>query len=203
MIPSDRLPDHPIPIEGLRARRANDAQALFELYTAAMPVTIRQAEGRSPADFSDDPLGFLSTMLKDLLKHSHQRRWVVERNGTLVASLETIAQFKRLPHIVRIMVHPGYEDLYHPLLMTALQALAPSPPLPVLVACVEHQDMKRQILQQAGFKLALTDQLMVKDNLRRLIVPTGEMLTTRLEDKAFKPAFAEFQECHREKLTTV
>lgn len=178
--------------KGFRVRKASDAQGLLDLYTACTPAAVRLVDERKLSDFKDHALEEVSSYIKEQLKYCRENHWVVERDGTLIASLEVIAQFRKLPHVVRLQVHPGYGELNDQLLRFALHHLKQFPARQVLSASLEHQTAKTEAMQAIGFKTITCDHLMVRDNLQVITLAQVETAKVR-DDAAFKPIFVERQ----------
>lgn len=174
--------------EGMRPHRNADAQGLLNLYTASTPVMVRTVDDRQVSDFQDHTIEQLSNYLKVQLKYCRSEHWVVERQGEIVASLEVVGQFRKLPHVIRLMVHPGFNELNQELLSFALTHLREFPARPTLVATLSHQDAKIEALKGLGFKLVTSDHLMARDNLQILKL-TQEAPAKKLEDAPFKPVY--------------
>jgi GNAT superfamily N-acetyltransferase len=177
--------------EGFRPHRSSDAQKLYELYQDSTPASVRLVDERKLSDFKDQVLEEVSAYLKEQLKYCVENHWVVERDGKIVASLEIVAQHRKLPHVLRLQVHPGYPDLNEQLLRFGLHHLAQFPSRSVLAASLEHQKAKTEALQAIGFKTITSDHLMVRDNLQVITLAQVEGATIKVDDSAFKPIFAE------------
>lgn len=174
---------------GFRPYKPSDAQANFELYMACTPSSIRIVEQKNLSDFQETPIEQVSKYIKDVTKRSNQLHYVVEKENHLVASLEIVAQYKKLPHVVRLLVHPGYEDLNEQLLAYALNFLNEYPQRSVLLAASEHQKAKMKAIKDLKLKPISSDFLMVKDNLQivQLSEKSSEVLIK--EKTNFKPIF--------------
>ena len=175
--------------EGMRPHKASDAKGLFELYQACTPAPVRIVDERKLSDFKDHAIEEVSSYVKEQLKYSREHHWVVERHGQIVATLELVAQFRKLPHVLRLMVHPGYQELHGQLLRFALDQLRQYPARQVLSASLEHQPGKAEELKALGFKLITSDHLMVRDNLQVITLAQVEPGAIKREDPAFKPLF--------------
>jgi ribosomal protein S18 acetylase RimI-like enzyme len=186
-IPPKRLPEFKkdslkVP-EGFRTYKGSDAQCLFDLYMAATPSSIRIVDQKNMADFQENPIEQVSKYIKEVTKKSNQVHYVVEKDGHLIASLEIVAQYRKLPHVIRLLVHPGYEDLNEQLLLFSLNYLNDFPARSILFAASEHQKAKLKAVSDLKLKPISSDFLMVKDNFQ--IVPISEK-----EEKKFKPIFS-------------
>ena len=124
----------------LRRRSRTDAYALFQLYNAAVPESVRRVEAATFAEWLAAQerhwLGRRSTQL------------VLERDGCLGAWIRTAAD----GDIGRfdLLVHPRELDLLEPLLMAALARLSGQGILLALVP--EYQEPLARLLESAGFE---------------------------------------------------
>lgn len=161
--------------EGLRPRRPEDTQALWELYQDAIPPYIRVVEERNPQDLALGPLQLSAEWLKKSIKRSQALHLVVEdHHKRLLASLDIFAQLRALPHVIQMMVHPGHGQLAEPLLRYALHQLATVAVNPVLIGCYECQRAKQDAIYALEFKKLTADFLMVRDTLEKLELPTAQ-----------------------------
>lgn len=177
-----------VPLPGLRPYVSADAQALFELYLACTPAPVRLVDTRKPGDFA---IGFLERSMAAVrrkLKHVADERYVVERDGKVVAFMRVMAQMRALPHTVHLVVNPGYEDLYPALLDQAASVLAAYGPNPVLSWAPDYQPAKQQALEAWGMKVLTLDRCLVRDTMIALKLPVKESVNVA-DEKAFKPAF--------------
>lgn len=175
---------------GFRSFKPKDYKQLLSLYEASTPTEIRIAEQKQLNDFKDSIFFNLAIFLKRQLKRSDQQRWVVETPGGIVAFLEIISQYRDLPHVIRLMTHPGYEDLNENLINFSLMFLSKFPPRQIMIAALEHQNPKKEILKSLKFKLVTSDHLMVKDNLKIIKLSQTISNPTKVDD-ILKPAFIE------------
>lgn len=175
--------------EGFRMCKASDAQQLLDLYTSSTPSSIRIVDQKNLSDFHETPIEQVSKYIKEYTKRCNQMHFVVEKEDCIIASLEIIAQHRKLPHVIRLLVHPGYEDLNENLLLYAFNVLADYPERSVLIAASEHQKAKLNVIKSLKLKPVSSDYLMVKDNLQIVKLPetTGEIIKDK---KAFKPIFS-------------
>lgn len=174
----------------LRPYRSSDAQGLYELYLASTPAPVRLVDSRKPSDFA---MGFIDRTMASMrrgLKQVADERFVVEEKGKVVAYLRVTAQMRALPHTVHLMVNPGYEHLYGPVLDHAAQLLSAYPANSVLSWAPDYQPSKQQALVDWGMQTLTVDRCLVRDNLIALKLPAKEALNVA-EDKAFKPAFTQ------------
>jgi ribosomal protein S18 acetylase RimI-like enzyme len=176
--------------EGFRPYKPSDAQGSFDLYMAATPSSIRIVDQKSLSDFQETPIEQVSKYIKEFTKRSNQVHYVVEKDNQIIASLEIVAQYRKLPHVVRLLVHPGYEDLNERLLVFTLNFLTGYPPRSILIAASEHQKAKIKAINELKLKPVSSDYLMVKDNLQivRLTETNGEAI--KIDNKNFKPIFS-------------
>jgi hypothetical protein len=176
------------PLPGVRAYKAKDAQALYELYLASTPAPVRLVDSRKPTDFA---VGFIDRTMAEMrrgLKQVADERFVVEEGGKVVAYLRVMAQMRALPHTVHLMVHPGYEHLYAGLLDHAARVLAKYPENSVLSWAPDYQASKQTAIAEWGLEPLTVDRCLVRDNLIALKLPVKESVQLA-DDKAFKPAF--------------
>ncbi len=175
--------------EGFRMSKASDTQMLMDLYTASTPSSIRIVDQKNLSDFHETPIEQVSKYIKEYTKRCNQMHFVIEKDNHIIASLEIIAQHKKLPHVIRLLVHPGYEDLNEDLILYAFNVLADYPERSVLIAASEHQKAKLEVIKKMKLKPVSSDYLMVKDNLQIVKLPenTGEIIKDK---KTFKPIFS-------------
>jgi GNAT superfamily N-acetyltransferase len=177
---------------GLRPFRGRDAQALYELWLATTPAPVRLVDTRKPSDFA---LGLTEKGIAGLrrrLGHVADERFVVEHEGKVVAYLRVMAQLRALPHTVQLLVHPGYEHLYAPLLDHAARVLQAYPAQMVLAWAPDYQPTKQQAFADWGLQALTVDRCLVRDSLIMLKLPVHGKEGVGLEaDKAFKPAFTQ------------
>lgn len=174
--------------EGFRIAKTSDTQLLFDLYTSSTPSSIRIVDQKTISDFHDTPIEQVSKYIKEYTKRSNQMHFVVEKDNIIIASLEIIAQYRKLPHVIRLLVHSGYDELNENLLLYAFHVLADFPERSVLIAASDHQKAKLNLIKSLKLKPVSSDYLMVKDNLQIVKLPetTGEII----KDKKFKPIFS-------------
>jgi GNAT superfamily N-acetyltransferase len=185
---SDYRPEKVNLPEGFRSYKASDTQMLFDLYTSSTPSSIRIVDQKTIADFHETPIEQVSKYIKEYTKRCNQMHFVIEKDNCLIASLEIIAQHRKLPHVIRLLVHPGYEDLNESLLLYSFILLSDYPERSVLIAASEHQKAKLNLIKSLKLKPVSSDYLMVKDSLQIVKLPetTGEII----KDKKFKPIFS-------------
>lgn len=174
---------------GFRPYKPSDAQQLLDLYTSCTPSSIRIVDQKNLCDFQETPIEQVSKFFKEYTKRCNQTHFVVERDNHIIASLEIAAQYRKLPHVIRLLVHPGYEDLNEILLIYAFDFLAYYPPRSVLLAASEHQKAKLKAINDLKLKPVSSDFLMVKDNFQ--IVKLPEVISESiLLEKKIKPIFS-------------
>ncbi len=174
---------------GLRPFRGRDAQALYELYLATTPAPVRLVDTRQASDFA---LGLVERAMAGMrrqMKHVADERFVVEVEGKVVAYLRVMAQMRALPHTVQLIVHPGYEHLYGPLLDQAAIVLTAFEPQMVLAWAPDYQPAKQQAFTDWGMTALTVDRCLVRDSLIMLKLPVHNKEVGLADDKAFKPAF--------------
>lgn len=178
------------PPAGLRAFRPRDAQGLYELWLAATPAPVRLVDTKKPSDFANGLVERGMASLRRQLGHVADERFVVEAGGKIVAYLRVMAQLRDLPHTVQLMVHPGYEHLYQPVLDQAAQVLQAHRPQMVLAWAPDYQPSKQAALKAWGCETITVDRCLVRDSLIMLKLPAhGKDAVSLADDKAFKPAF--------------
>lgn len=173
---------------GLRQRQPDDTDALLALYQEIVPAAIRTVEERQRQDFALNLLEQGKDWLKKTIKRGDTHHWVVEdpQHKHLVASLDILAQYRNLPHVLQLMIHPAYSDLAEPLLKFALHQLAQVSINPVLIGTFEYQQAKREAIKNTGFKKLTSDFLMVRDSLLVLTLPSLSE-AHNLEEGFFNP----------------
>lgn len=188
----EKAPDvrHEAPA-GLRPFRRRDAQALYELYLAATPAPVRLVDTRKPSDFALGLVERTMATMRRQLKHVADERFVVEVEGKVVGYLRVMAQMRALPHTVQLLVNPGYEHLYAPLLDHAARVLADFPPQMVLAWAPDYQPSKQQAFTAWGMSALTVDRCLVRDSLIMLKLPAHGKEVGLADDKAFKPAFTQ------------
>jgi ribosomal protein S18 acetylase RimI-like enzyme len=152
--------------DGLRKYKDSDAAGCLELYISSTPSCIRIVDQKNIDDFKDNPLEKLSKYLKEVTKKSRNLNFVVEKDSKIIASLEILAQYRQLPHVIRLLVHPAYENLNEELLIYSFNLLNDYPQRTVLIAASEHQKAKINAIEKLKLKKISSDHLMVKDNFQ-------------------------------------
>lgn len=173
--------------EGFRMSKPSDTQMLFDLYISSTPSSIRIVDQKTVNDFHETPIEQVSKYIKEFTKRCNQMHFVVEKDNCIIASLEIIAQHRKLPHVIRLLVHPGYEHLNESLLLYSFYLLKDFPERSILIAASEHQKAKLNLIKSLKLKPVSSDYLMVKDNLQ--IVKLPETTSEIIKDKKFKPIF--------------
>jgi hypothetical protein len=138
-----------------RPRLRADEQALFQLYTAAVPAPVRAAEAMTLEEW-----GALYPGRKRWQPSftGSRQQYVWELGTSLVGWLEIT--FGQRSQFMQLMVHPRYEEASDRLLRFAL--LQVSPKAPVYVVAREYQAPLASALQRAGFRPAAHHELYVK-----------------------------------------
>ncbi|MBC7474451.1 MAG: GNAT family N-acetyltransferase [Candidatus Sericytochromatia bacterium] len=175
--------------EGFRTYKPADAQASFDLYMACTPSSIRIVDQKELSDFHENPIEQVSKYIKEYTKRCNQVHFVVEKDNMIIGSLEIVAQYRKLPHVIRLLVHPGYEHLNETLLQYAFNFLMDYPARSVLVAASEHQKAKLEVIKSMKLKTVSSDYLMVKDNLQIVTLSDTNTESTKSEKMNFKPIF--------------
>jgi hypothetical protein len=138
-----------------RPRLRADEQALFQLYTAAVPAPVRAAEAMTLEEWGALFPG--SKRWKPTFTGTRQQ-YVWELGTSLVGWLEIT--FGQRSQFLELLVHPRYEDATDRLLRYAL--LQVSPKAPVYVAARAYQASLVSALTRAGFRQSSTHDLFVK-----------------------------------------
>lgn len=175
-------------VPGLRRYQGPDAQGLYELYLACTPAPVRLVDTRKPGDFAIGIVERAMAGMRRKMKHVSDERFVVERDGKVVAYMRVMAQLRALPHTIHLMVNPGYEELYAQLLDHAAALLAGFPANSVLSWAPDYQPAKQQALESWGMKVLTVDRCLVRDTMIALKLPVKENASV-VDEKAFKPAF--------------
>lgn len=177
----------------LRAYKSSDCNALFELYTATIPVELRMVEQRVLSDFQENTFEYLYKHLKEQLKYSNNEHFVIENSNNtseIIASIVITAQYRKLPHVIRVLIHPAYSDiLTEDLIKYTLSYLTQYPSRQVLIAALEQQKEKRKSLEKLNFKQITADYMMVRDNLLILKLPQQENVVHIETQSALNPLF--------------
>lgn len=152
-----------------RPRLRADEQALFQLYTAAVPAPVRAAEAMTLEEW-----GALYPGRKRWQPSftGSRQQYVWELGTSLVGWLEIT--FGQRSQFMELLVHPRYEDATDRLLRYAL--LQVSPKAPVYAVAREYQVSLASALQRAGFRGAGQHELYVK------------LLAARVREPALVPA---------------
>lgn len=176
--------------EGWRRYRPSDADGLFALHEAMTPPAVRLVDTKRPRDFA---MGLLERSMSTLRRRMGQvadSRYVVERGGQVVAYVRVMAQMRRLPHTVQVMVHPGYTELHAEVLAQASRVLARYPSNPVLSWAPDHQPARREALEAWGLKALTVDHCLVRDTHAHITMPAAPSNASAIpEDSRLKPAF--------------
>lgn len=166
----DSLPDVQAPeVPGLRAQHRSDAFGVLQLYQAGTPPAVQLAEGLGSQSWDLPAAG----VRERVMGQCRIRRWVVERDGRIVAWLQLAVQ-STSPHSARLMVHPLAQDLTRPLLDRALSILAAYPANGVQFRVREHQCGLVSALESQGFRPVRGQLLLVK--LMAVRVPAPQFI---------------------------
>ena len=152
-----------------RPRLRADEQALFQLYTAAVPAPVRGAEAMTLEEW-----GALYPGRKRWQPSftGSRQQYVWELGTSLVGWVEIT--FGQRSQFMDLLVHPRYEDATDRLLRYAL--LQVSPKAPVYAVAREYQVSLASALQRVGFRGAGQHELYVK------------LLAARVREPALIPA---------------
>lgn len=174
--------------KGFRKYKDSDAEKCLELYTSSTPSSIRIVDQKTLKDFQNNTIEKVSKCLKEITRKSCDLSFVVEKDDKIIASLEIVAQYRQLPHVIRLLVHPGYEDLNEQLLLYSFNILNKYPQRTVLIAASEHQKGKINTLEKLKLKKISSDYLMVKDNFQ--LVKLSDTTSDVVKDNGnLKPIF--------------
>jgi hypothetical protein len=148
-----------------RPRLRADEQALFQLYTAAVPAPVRAAEAMTL-----DEWGALYPGRKRWQPTftGSRQQFVWELGTSLVGWLEVT--FGHRSQFIDLLVHPRYEDATDRLLRYALVQV--SPKAPVYATARAYQPSLASALTRAGFRLAGAHDLYVKILAARVREPS-------------------------------
>jgi hypothetical protein len=138
-----------------RPRLRADEQALFQLYTAAVPAPVRAAEAMTLEEWAGLFPG--RRRWQPTLTGSRQQ-FVWELGTSLVGWLEIT--FGERSQFMQLLVHPRYEDATDRLVRYAL--LQVSPKAPVYAMAREYQPSLAFALQRSGFRTVAEHELFVK-----------------------------------------
>ena len=178
----------------MRPYKKSDAQAMLNLYMASIPLEMRPVEQRDPSDFQEGTFETFYKYMKKQLKYSCYENWVIEdpnNPGELIGSLVITAQHRKLPHVMKITLNPGYEEqLTEELIKYAFNYLEQYPPRQILIAALENQKAKRKMIEKYDFKSFTADYMMVRDNLLVIKLPQKENVVKNIEgESTLKPSF--------------
>jgi N-acetylglutamate synthase-like GNAT family acetyltransferase len=133
-------------VEGLRPRRPADHQALFHLYSAAVPAHVRQIEAMTLQEWRwNDNWGLASVASVRPALSRRRRDMVVQSEGDVVAWL----QVQTKPRTVRVLSESDSRLDPGVLLRRALAELTPSGP--ALCPVREYQGELVAPLEELGF----------------------------------------------------
>jgi hypothetical protein len=138
-----------------RPRLRADEQALFQLYTAAVPAPVRAAEAMTLEEWG---ALFPGRKRWQPTFTGSRQQYVWELGTSLVGWLEVT--FGQRSQFIDLMVHPRYEDALDRLVRFAL--LQVSPKAPVYAAARAYQASLASALTRAGFRRSTTHDLFVK-----------------------------------------
>lgn len=157
-------------VPGLRPRRPADHQALFQLYSASVPIQVRQIEALTLQEWRwTDNWGLVSTALRRGL--TRRRRDLVVQNGD---GIEAWLQIELHNRTLRLLTDPR-EAVDATLLLT--RGLAELPPgRPVVFPVREHQGAVAGPLEELGFHPGESQALLART------------LTVRIPERRLVPA---------------
>ncbi|MCS6801524.1 MAG: hypothetical protein RMM58_03535 [Chloroflexota bacterium] len=151
---------------GLRPKLSSDAQALFQLYCASVPLQVRQAEAMTLSEWQQLRARGRPTL--------GRRELVYERSGELVGWLQTEVRGRALS--LELLAHPDHADVVDLLLDVGLVQHGGRAPVYCLVA--DHEERLARALAKRGFQpeasfCALVKQLSVRVKQPRLVPVPG------------------------------
>lgn len=178
-----------VPPTGLRSVRPRDAEALLELHRACTPEEVRLVDTRTATGLE---MGFVEHTLarwRRKLGLFEDRRYVLENDRRqIIGYLRVQGHFRSLPHVLRVMVHPGYEDELPGLVGFGLGKLRGFPDSLVLAWGPDYQQATLEALREAGFAFLTEDYLLVRDGMVP-VKPIRTGLPSGVEEPLLKPAY--------------
>jgi hypothetical protein len=138
-----------------RPRLRADEQALFQLYTNAVPAPVRAAEAMTLDEWAALYPG--GKRWRPSFTGTRQQ-FVWELGTSLVGWLEIT--FGQRSQYLELLVHPRYDDAADRLVRYAL--LQMSPKAPIYTAVREYQSGLAAAVQRAGFRLAAEHDVFVR-----------------------------------------
>lgn len=156
-----RLPSvprlHAAPPPGLRPRRGRDHHALFRLYCAAVPGTVRQAEGMTLQEWRwAEGWGLRRRLVPTPLSAVQRRDYVLVQDNHSVAWLA----LERARRRIMILTHPDAEVPLGALIRFALTRLPPGRDASCAVR--DYQGALGPTLEFLGFRLVTSHALLVR-----------------------------------------
>jgi len=144
----------------LRPRSSNDDYRLFELYSAAIPTTVRTAEGMTFEEWQES---------RDRGSWSQRHReYVWEKEGRLVGWLHICTA--RGMDCFELMLHPAEGEGLEWLVNHALESLDGKPPLFCIAPAFQGQ--LRSLLSRLEFEEVAQYQALVKELALRVREPS-------------------------------
>ncbi len=178
-----------VPPSGLRSLRPRDAAALLELHRACTPEEVRLVDTRTATELE---MGFVEHTLsrwRRKLGLFEDRRYVLENERKqLIGYLRVQGHFRSLPHVLRVMVHPGHEDELPGLIGFGLGKLRGFPDSLVLAWGPDYQRTTLEALQAAGFSFLTEDYLLVRDGMVPC-KPARAVVQATVDESLLNPAF--------------
>ncbi|MBI2906497.1 MAG: hypothetical protein HYX92_02445 [Chloroflexi bacterium] len=157
----------PVPPQGaplkFRATTGKDELPLFQLYSAAVPVSVRRMEGMTLREWQETQKGW-----------GRGRQELVEQDEAVLAWLRVADQGKA--GFFEMTVRPSEEDVWKGVIARALVQLVGKQTVTCLVP--DYQDRLRWLLEQNGFQQAAQ------------YCALGKQLTARVKQTVLVPARA-------------
>lgn len=142
---------------GLRARRGRDHQPLFRLYCAAVPGTVRQAEGMTLQEWRwAEGWGLRRSLVRTPLSAVQRRDYVLVHEDQAVAWLVV----ERARRRIMVMTHPDVAVPIGALVRFGLTRLSPG--RDTYCAVRDYQGALGPTLEFMGFRLVTSHTLLVR-----------------------------------------
>eukprot|EP00741_Cyanophora_paradoxa_P009622 tig00001542_g9320.t1 len=149
-----------------------DPARVYGLYEACTPKFVRWVDGLRPDDFEVGALARLAAWLRRALGQVDERRFVLEKDGQVVAFAKVAANMRGAgPHVLHLQVHPERGALF-PALLAAVEAfLAHYPAAPVLTWAPGFQPRKHDALKAWGMVSSSENSCMARGASARPLNP--------------------------------
>lgn len=176
--------------EGFRPFKTSDAKGLFDLYVSSTPSYIRIVEQKEISDFQVSAIQQVSQYIKEYTKKITNLHYVIEKDNNIVASLEIIPSSKDLPHIIRLLVHSGYEDYNEQLLIYSFNKISEFSSGDAVLAASEHQKSKIETFKKMKLPIIFSDHMMLKDTFQIVNFKEKQTELKILDINPLKPVFS-------------